>query len=115
MVLEVDGVVPVGIEGYHLAGGIQQVGDRYGFLCDLINSGQQIFQGGRAVCSGLDFIHAVAVRRLHQEYGIRHGLPGVGIPLHHRQIGPDIVLQDDSGGLAGEQLHMALHRVDDMV
>ena len=53
---------------------------------------QQIFQGGRSVCPGLDFIHAVAVRRFHQEYGIRHGLLGVGIPLHHRQVGADVVL-----------------------
>ena len=81
----------------------------------MIHPGQQIFQGGRSVCPGLDFIHAVAVRRFHQEYGIRHGLPGVGIPLHHRQVGADVVLQDDGGGLAGEELHMAFHRVDDVV
>ena len=79
VVLEIDGVVPVGIEGDQLG------------------------------------LHAVAVRRLHQEYGVRHRLPGVRVPLHHRQIGPDIVLQDDGGGLAGEELHMAFHRVDDVV
>ena len=92
VVLEVDGVVPVGIEGDHLAGGIQQIGGGYRFLRDLINSGQQIFQGGRAVCPGLDFIHAVAVRRLDGEHGPRHGCAGVGIPLHHRQVGADVVL-----------------------
>ena len=115
VVLEVDGVVPVGVEGDQLAGGVQQIGGGHRFLRDLIYPGQQVFQGGRAVRAGADLVHAVAVRRLYQEYGVRHRLPGVSVPLHHRQVGPDVVLQNDGGGLAGEQLHMALHRVDDVV
>ena len=115
VILEVDRVVPVGVEGDQLAGGVQQIGGGRGFLRDLIYPGQQILQGGRAVCPCLNFIHAVAVRRLHQEYGVRHRLPGVRVPLYHRQVGPDVVLQNDGGGLAGEQLHMALHRVDDVI
>ena len=42
VVLEVDGVVPVGVEGDQLAGGVQQIGGGHGFLRDLIYPGQQI-------------------------------------------------------------------------
>ena len=115
MILKINRSVPVGIESDQLTGGVQQIGGGHGFLRDLINTRQEILQGCRSVCPCLNFIHAVAVRRLHQEYGIRHGLPGVRVPLHHRQVGPDVVLQNDGGGSARKQLHMALHRVDDVI
>ena len=115
VILKINRSVPVGIESDQLAGGVQQIGGGHGFLRDLINTRQEILQGCRSVCPCLNFIHAVAVRRLHQEHGIRHGLPGVRVPLHHRQVGPDVVLQNDGGGSARKQLHMALHRVDDVV
>lgn len=39
----------------------------------------------------------------------------VGVPFHHRQIGPLVILQDHSRVLAGEQLHMVLGRVQQVI
>ena len=115
VIFKIDSVIPIGIEGNELWFCIHEVGGGHRFLRDFIYPGQQVLQGGRAVRPGLDLIHAVAVCRLHQEYGVRHGLPGVRVPLHYRQVGALIVFQDDGGGSARKQLHMALHRVDDVV
>lgn len=57
----------------------------------------------------------MAVRRLHQKHCPRYGGPGICIPLHHRQVGPAVILQDNGGGLAREQLYMVLHRINNMV
>ena len=61
MVLEVRRVIPVGVQRHQLAGGILQPGGGYGFLGDLIDAGQEVFQLGTACGVRLNLIHGMAV------------------------------------------------------
>ena len=115
VVLEVRGVVPVGIERHQLAGGVLQPGRGDGLLDDLIHAGKQIFQLRLTGGVRLDLVHAVSVRRLDLENRAGDGLPGVRVPLVDEQVGPLLVLQRDGGSLAGEELHMVLPQVRDVV
>ena len=57
----------------------------------------------------------MSVRRLDLENRAGDGLPGVRVPLVDEQVGPLLVLQRDGGSLAGEELHMVLPQVRDVV
>ena len=115
VVLEVRGVVPVGIERHQLAGGVLQPGRGDGLLDDLIHAGKQIFQLRLTGGVRLDLVHAVSVRRLDLENRAGDGLPGVRVPLVDEQVGPLLVLQRDGGSLAGEELHMVFPKVHNVV
>ena len=47
--------------------------------------------------------------------GIGNGFAGIGVVLVNNEIGPLLILNGDLGSLAGEQLHMVLPEVDDMI
>lgn len=57
----------------------------------------------------------MAVRPLDQKHRAGDRRAGVGIALVNGQIGALVILQADGGVLAGEQLHMVLRGVQDMV
>ena len=57
----------------------------------------------------------MAVRRLDQKHGIGNGFAGIGVVLVNNEIGPLLILNGDLGSLAGEQLHMVLPEVNDMI
>ena len=57
----------------------------------------------------------MAVSGADNEHGIGNGLSRVGIMLIHIEIGADLVLDDQRTGLAGEQLHLILPQVNDVV
>ena len=107
--------VPVGIEGDKLGLRVQQVRRRHRFFRNLIHAGQQVLQRGRPIRAGADFIYAVAIRRLHDEHGVRNGGAAVGVPFHYGQIGPLVVFQADRAVFSGEQLNMVFPGVQNMV
>ena len=115
MVFKVHRMVTVGIEGYQLTGSIQQIRRRNGLLSNFIDAGQQVLQLGTAVRSGTDLIDAVAVSGTDDEHGIGDGLASIGIVLINIEVGADLILDDQSAGLAGEQLHLVLTQVDDVI
>ena len=115
MVFKVNAVVAIGIEGHKLAGSIQQIRGRHGLLRDFINAGKQILQLGTAVLSGTDLIDAVAVSSTDNEYGIGDGFTSVCIVLINIEVGADLILNDQSAGLTGEQFHLVLAQVNDVV
>ena len=115
MVLEIYGMVAVGVEGDKLAGGVHEPGSRDGFLGDFVNSGQKIVQRGLALAFRLDFIHRMAVRRPDGENGAGDGVASVGVLFVDDQVGPLLVLNGDGAGLARKQLHMVLLQVQDVV
>ena len=57
----------------------------------------------------------MAVCRFHQEHGIGYWLPAVGVPFHHGQIWPLVILQTDGAVLTGEEFHMVLRGVQDVI
>ena len=115
MVLEIQRVIPVGIQCHHLGVCVIQPGSGDGFFGHLINAGQKILQLCSAVGVRPDLIHTVAVCRLDQKHGIGNGFAGIGVVLVNNEIGPLLILNGDLGSLAGEQLHMVLPEVDDMI
>ena len=115
MVFKVHRMVTVGIEGHQLTGSIQQIRRRNGLLSNFIDAGQQVLQLGTAVRSGTDLIDAVAVSGTDDEHGIGDGLASIGIVLINIEVGADLILDDQSAGLAGEQLHLILTQVDDVI
>ena len=115
MVFKVDSMISIGIQGYKLAGSIQQVGRRYGLLGDLIDTGQQVRQLRAASFIRSDLIDAVAICGTHNKHGIGDGFSRVCIVLIDIQVRPDLILHYKGTGLAGEQLHMVFAQVDDVV
>ena len=115
MVFKVHRVVAVGIESHKLTGSIQQIRGRNRLLGNLIDAGKQVLQLCTAVRSGADLIDAVAVSGTDDEYGVGDGLAGVGIVLVNVEVGADLVLDDQRTCLAGEQLHLVLTQVDDVI
>ena len=57
----------------------------------------------------------MAVRPLDQKHRAGDGAPVSGVALVNGQIGALVILQADGGVLAGEQLHMVLRGVQDVV
>ena len=55
------------------------------------------------------------VRPLDQEHRAGDRCAGVGVALVDGQVGALVILQADGGVLAGEQLHMVLRGVQDVV
>ena len=107
--------VPVGIEGNKLAGGVWEVRRRDRLLNHLIDRGQEVGEGGGAVRPGGHFRYTMAVRAFHKKHSPLDRSPGVGVPFHHRQIGPLVILQTNRAVFAGKQLHMVLRGVQDVV
>ena len=70
MVFKVHGMVAVGIQGNQLAGGIQKIRGRNGFLRNLIDAGKKILQFSPPICSGADLIHTMAVSSTDDEYRV---------------------------------------------
>ena len=115
MVFKVNAMVAIGIEGYQLTGSIQQIRGRNGLFRDFIYAGKQILQFCTAVLSGADLIDTMAVSSTDNEYGIGDGFAGIRIVLINIEVGADLILNDQSAGLTGEQLHFVLAQVDDVV
>ena len=107
--------VPVGVEGDQLGFRIREVGGRHRLFRNFVDAGQQIFHGGGAVRPGGHFSHRMSVRTLDQKHRAGDRRAGIGIVLPDGQIGPLVVLQADGGVFAGEQLHMILRGVQDVV
>ena len=57
----------------------------------------------------------MSIRALHQEHGAGDRRAGIGVVLPDGQVGPLVILQTNRGIFTGEQLHMILCRVQDMV
>ena len=115
MVLKVHRMGPVGVQSDQLGFRVHEVGRGDGLLGDLIHAGEQVGQNRLALRVGLDLIHAVAVRGLHQKHRVGNRLPGIGVPLVDHEVGAALVLDGDRGCLAGEQLHVVLSQVKDVV
>ena len=115
VVLEVDGVIPVGVEGDELAGRVRQIGRGHGLFRNFVYSGQEVLQLGAARAVRLDLVHGMAVRRPNRENGVRDRLPGVGVVFHDIEVGPLVVFQGDCAGFTREQLHMVLFSVDNVI
>ena len=115
MVLKIDGVVAVGVERHKLAGSVHEPGGGDGFLAHLVHSRQQVGQDGLAGRVRLDLIHTMPIRRFHQKNGVGDGLPSVRVLFADDKVGALLVLNGQRGGLAGEQLHVVLPQVDDVV
>ena len=115
VVFKVNRMVTVGIEGHELAGSIQQIGGGNGLLGNFIDAGKQVLQLCTAIRSGADLIDAMTVGGSNDEYGVGDGLAGVCIVLIDVKVGADLVLNDQRAGLSGEQLHLVLPQVDDVV
>ena len=115
MVLKIDRVITVGIEGDKLTGRIQQIGRRNGLLGDFIHTGQQIGQLRAASLVRSDLIYTVAVSGTHNKHGIGDGFSGIGIVLIDVQVRSDLVLHYKGTGLSGEQFHMVFTQVDDVI
>ena len=115
VVAEVDGVVPVGVEGHRLTGSVLEPRGGDGFLDDLVHAGKQIFELCPALAVGADLIYAVPVRRFHLEDGAGDGFAGVCVLLVDDEVGPLLILDRDGADLARKQLHMVLPEVRDVV
>ena len=115
MVLKIDGVVAVGVEGHKLAGCVHEPGGRDRLLGDFVHSGEKVVQRGLALAVRLDLVHAVAVRRPDGKNGVRDGVAGVRVLFVDDQVGSALVLNGDGAGLAGEQLHMVFLEVKNVV
>ena len=113
MVLKGDNTVLVGVQRHRLRLCVHEPRRRDGFLRNLIHAGEQILQDALAVHAGLDL--AVAVCRLYLKDSVGHGLAGISILFMDDEIGPLLVLQGDHAGFAGEQLHMVLPQVQNVI
>ena len=115
MVLEVRRVIPVGVQRHQLAGGILQPGGGYGFLGDLIDAGQEVFQLGTACGVRLNLIHGMAVCGADSKNRIGDGRSIVRVIFVYVQIGAFVVLQHDCADLPGEQLDMMLLNAQNVI
>ena len=115
VVLEVNRMGPIRVERHQLGLGILQPGGGDGLLRNLIYTRQKVLQDRPAVLVRLNLIHAVAVRCPDGKYGVGHDLAAVCVMLIYDEVRPSLVLYDDLGGLAREQLHMIFPNVDDVV
>ena len=115
MVLKGDNTVLVGVQRHRLRLCVHEPRRRDGFLRNLIHAGEQILQNAFAVRTGLDLVDAVAVRRLYLKDSVGHGLAGISILFIDDEVGPLLVLQGDHAGFAGEQLHMVLPQVQNVI
>ena len=95
--------------------GVREVGGRHRFFRNFVDTGQQVLHRGRAVRSGCHFCHTMAVCPLDQEHCTGDRRAGVCVALVDGQVGALVILQADGGVPAGEQLHMVLRGVQDMV
>ena len=115
VVLKIDVAVPVWMERDQLAGRIQQVRLRHTFLRNFIDDRQQIFHRGRPIRACFDLGDRGAVGRLHDEHTVFHWASIVGVILVDGQGGAFVVGQDNGACPAGEQLHMMLGGVDEVI
>ena len=109
--------VPVGVQGDILVRGVHQIGViSHRSLGNLENPWPEVRDSHRPVRPGGHFGNAVTVRRLHQKGGVGNG-DGVivGVKFPDGKVGPLIILQADSGVLSGEQLHMVLGGVQQVI
>ena len=102
VVLEIHGVVTVGIEGDKLGVCVHEPGGRDGLLRHFIDTGQEVGKGGLALAVRPDFVNGVAVRRLHQKYRVGDGLSRVCVLLVNGEVRAYLILNGDGAGLAGE-------------
>ena len=91
MILKVNGVVTIRVEGGKLRGRIQQIGGRHGFFRDFVHAGEQVPQLRLALAVRLDLIDAVTVCGADFKHGVRNRLAGVGIVLVDGQVGAFLV------------------------
>ena len=115
MVLEVGGVIPVGVEGHQLGVSVLQPGGGHGFFGNFIYPRQEVQQLRAARAVRLDLVHGVPVRRFDQKHGIGHRLPAVRVVFVDIQIGPLLVFQHDSAFFSRKYLHMVLFQVPDVI
>ena len=115
MVFKIHIPVSVGIEGDKLAGRIQKIRGRHRFFDHLIDAGQEIGDGGGAVRPGGHFGNGMSVCPFYQKYSALDRCAVVCVMLPNGEVWPFIVLQADGGVLAGEQLHMVLGGVQQVV
>ena len=115
VVPEVDGVVPVGVQGHRLIGSVLEPRRRNRLFGNLIDAGEQIFEFCLALAVRPDLVHAVPVCRFHLEDGAGDGIAGVRVLLIDDEVGTLLVLNRDGADLAREQLHMVLPEVRDVV
>ena len=107
--------VPVGVQGDILVRGVHQIGViSHRSLGNLENPWPEVRDSHRPVRPGGHFGNAVAVRCLQQKGGVGNG-DGVGVKFPDGKVGPLIILQADSGVLSGEQLHMVLGGVQQVI
>ena len=115
MILEVDRVIPVGIQRHQLRRSILQPGGGDRFFRDFVHTRQQVLQDGAACAVRPDLVYRMTVRSPDGENSIRHFLAAVRVMLIDDEIGPLVIFQNDLAGLAGEQLHMVLLQVTNVV
>ena len=92
MVPEVDGVVPVGVQGHRLIGSVLEPRRRNRLFGNLIDAGEKIFELCLALAVRADLVHTVPIRRLHLEDGAGDGLAGVRVLLVDDEVGTLLVL-----------------------
>ncbi len=115
MILKVYVPISVGIERNQLGFLRQQIGLRHRLFDDLYHAGQQIFHHGDAVFIGFRLGNGMAVCALHEEDGMGDRLSAVRVPLMDDQIGAFFIGQGDRAGPPGEQFHMILLGIQNVV
>ena len=100
--------VTVGEKGHQLGFLRQQVRLRHGFFDDLHHSGQQILYDRDAIFVRFYLGNGVTIRTFHEVDRVRNWNAGVRVRFVDIQIGPPVIGQGDRAGLPGEQLHMML-------
>ena len=115
IVLEIYIPVPVGEQRRHLGFLGKQIRLRHRFFNDLHDPGQQVLDDRNAILIGLHLCNRVAVRPFHEVDCPENRLPRVRVIFMDIQIGALVIGQGDCAGLTGEQFHMVLRIIGDMV
>ena len=115
MILELHLRLLVGEQCHVLRRGVQDVVLRDALLCDGVHAGQQVLDHNLAVCTSGFGGDRGTVCTAEREGHAGDRVAGILIPLADNQLGPFIVTQPDFGSFSGEQLHMMLKIVQDMI
>ena len=74
-----------------------------------------MLQRGRAIRSGLDFGDGATISHLDRKNDALYRISGIGVVLMDGQGRTAVILQNNGTGLAGEELHMMLGRIQQMI